>query len=189
MGSQYYNNLIKKVLEASYSDVWDVAVKEWVISDCEEDESLMSACVCGKENLRYLFTIKNVITGKDLFPIGSSCIKKFGREDLKEKANVQESMFKLLHAVKDNKFISLNPELFSRKLLLALYEEGAFTPNQYNNYNGENDYNFLLKMFNKRNKDNISVQQNKKISAIIMSSIRPFLIKKFKNKTNGLDND
>lgn len=188
MSGQYYNNLIKKVLEASYSDVWDVAVKEWVIFDCEEDESLMSACVCGKENLRYLFTIKNMITGNDLFPIGSSCIKKFGREDLKEKANVQESMFKLLHAVKDNKFISLTPELFSRKLLLALYEEGAFMPNQYNNYDGENDYNFLLKMFNKRNKDNISVHQKKKISAIIMSSIRPFLVKKLKDKTNVWDN-
>ena len=37
-------------------------------------------------------------------------------------------------------------------------------------------------MFNKRNKDNISVHQKKKISAIIMSSIRPFLVKKLKDK-------
>ena len=83
MSSQYYNNMIKKVLVSSSSDIWDVAVKEWVISDCEEDGSLMSTCVCGKENLRYLFTIKNMITGNNLPPIGSSCIKKFGREDLK----------------------------------------------------------------------------------------------------------
>ena len=186
MSGQYYNNLIKKVLEASYSDVWDVAVKEWVIFDCEEDESLMSACVCGKENLRYLFTIKNMITGNDLFPIGSSCIKKFGREDLKEKANIQESMFKLLHAVKDNKFISLNPELFSRKLLLALYEEGAFTPNQYNNFNGENDYDFLLKMFNKRNKESITPAQHKKIRAIIVSSIKPYLQTKLDDKIHRI---
>ena len=41
----------------------------------------------------------------------------FGRDDLKEKANVQESMFKLLHAVKDNKFISLNPPLYLYKII------------------------------------------------------------------------
>ena len=36
-----------------------------------------------------------------------------------------ESQFKLLHAVEEVKFLSLSVELFSRKLLLWLYEEGA----------------------------------------------------------------
>lgn len=38
---------------------------------------------------------------------------------------VMESQFKLLHAVEEGKFLSLSVELFSRKLLLWLYEEGA----------------------------------------------------------------
>ena len=91
-------------------------------------------------------------------------------------------MFKLLHAVKDNKFISLNPELFSRKLLFTLYEEGAFVPNPYNDFNGENDYEFLLKMFNKKNKGSITPAQHKKIRAIIVFSIKPYLQTKLDDK-------
>ena len=60
------------------------------------------------------------------------------------------------------------------EVLERLYEEGAFN-SKYNNYNGEVDYNFMLKMFNKRNKDDITVAQRKKIAAILLNSIKPFL--------------
>lgn len=70
MASSYYQNLIKRVLEASTTDNWEIAVREWDIVDCEEDEEHASACVCGKENLRYLFTIRNRETGRSLYPIG-----------------------------------------------------------------------------------------------------------------------
>lgn len=63
MASSYYQNLIKRVLEASTTDNWEIAVREWDIVDCEEDEEHASECVCGKENLRYLFTIRNRETG------------------------------------------------------------------------------------------------------------------------------
>ena len=33
----YYQNLIKSVIEASESDIWEEAVQEWEIFDCEED--------------------------------------------------------------------------------------------------------------------------------------------------------
>ena len=36
------------------------AVAEWDIIDCEEDERLESSCICGKEDLRFLFTIQKV---------------------------------------------------------------------------------------------------------------------------------
>lgn len=181
MSSTYYNNLLKRVIEASESDEWDCAVDEWIVLDCEEDFNCSSSCLCGKENLRYLFTIKNELNGNELFPIGSSCIQKFGRKDLDDKTSVYEDMFKLLHAVETNQFISLSPELFSRKLLLYLYEEGAFDTD-YNNYDGETDYLFMLKMFNKRDKSSITRAQQGKISAIIVSSIKPYLIERLKNK-------
>lgn len=163
MASIYVERLIKRVIELSQSNNWDTAVAEWEIADCEEDDTLSESCVCGKEHLYYLFTIENAINGNTLFPIGSSCIKKFGRDDLDDEAAVREKMFKLYHAVEDNRFISLSPEFFSRKLLKKLYDEGAFDC-EYNGYDGYDDYEFILKMFNKRDKPSITLGQQKKNS-------------------------
>ena len=97
--SKYLQTLIKNVLDNSESKTWELAVTEWEISDVEEDENLEESCICGKEHLRYLFTIKNKLNGNTLYPIGSSCIKKFERDDLKYEVDVKEQLFKLLHAV------------------------------------------------------------------------------------------
>lgn len=180
--SIYLDTLINEVLALSESNVWEIAVKEWEIADCEEDLSRSSDCICGKENLRYLFTIENELNGKYLYPIGSSCIRKFGREDLQSETKVQEDMFRLLHAVENNEFITLDSGYFTRKLIVALYEEGAFEDNAYNNYDGMNDCQFLLDMFNKRDKTNISPAQKRKIRALIGYTIRPFLKQKLDNK-------
>ena len=74
MDSAYRRNLINTVLEASRSSFWDSAVQEWVVDDCEEDNTLSSACICGKEGLRYLYTIYNQETRATLFPIPSSSL-------------------------------------------------------------------------------------------------------------------
>ena len=140
------------VIRSSESDNWKDAVVEWDIDDCEEDLSCSSECVCGKENIKYLYTIRNRYSGRILYPIGSSCINKFGREDLRDATSLIESQFKLLHAV----------------------EEGRFDT-EYNDYDGEDDYEFMLKMFNKRDKDSISLKQDKKIKALLLHAIKPFL--------------
>lgn len=183
MASIYMERLIKRIIELSRGNDWDTAVTEWEIADCEEDDTLSESCVCGKEHLYYLFTIENTVNGNTLFPIGSSCIKKFGRDDLDDEAAVREKMFKLYHAVEDNQFISLSPEFFSRKLLKKLYEEGAFDC-EYNGYDGYDDYEFILKMFNKRDKSTITFGQEKKIRAIIVASIRSYLQNQLSRKTN-----
>ena len=105
--SKYLQTLIKDVMDNSDSNDWDSAVTEWEISDVEEDELLEESCICGKEHLRYLFTIENQLNGNVLYPIGSSCIKKFERDDLKYEVGVKEQLFKLLHAVEDNEFLQL----------------------------------------------------------------------------------
>jgi len=46
--------------------------------------------VCGHQQLRYLFTIENGRNGNVLFPIGSVCIKQFGRQDLDDEAAIRE---------------------------------------------------------------------------------------------------
>lgn len=162
------------VINNSKSDNWQEAVTEWEIYDCEEDENCSEECICGKENIKYLYTIRNIYNGKMLYPIGSSCINKFNRLELKEEATLIESQFKLLHAVEEHMYLSLSSELFSRKLLRWLYEQGAFDT-AYNCYDGEEDYEFMLTMFNKKNKDSITPKQHRKIRAVILNSIRPYL--------------
>ena len=73
--SNYFQTLIKDVMDNSESEYWEDAVTEWEIVDVEEDERLEESCICGKEHLRYLFTIKNQLNGNELYPIGSSCIR------------------------------------------------------------------------------------------------------------------
>lgn len=181
LDNSYYKNLMMTVVRSSESDNWQDAVIEWDIYDCEEDLSCSSECVCGKENIKYLYTIRNRYNGKMLFPIGSSCINKFERRDLREVTTLIESQFKLLHAVESGRYLTLSTELFSRKLLRWLYEEGAFDT-EYNHYDGEGDYEFMLKMFNKRDKDSISYNQDKKIKAILLNSVKPFLSERLAEK-------
>lgn len=180
INSTYYNNLIKAVMDNSEATTWDEAVNEWSIEDVEEDSSLSYSCICGKEHLRYLFTIKNKYNCRLLFPIGSSCIKKFNRDDLDEEVSIKEQLFVLLHAIETKRFINLSSEFFSRKLLYYFYNNDVFTPSNYNSYNPYNDYEFLLDMFNKRSSP--SCAQQKKISAIIMNSIYPYLAKLLEKK-------
>lgn len=184
MDSEYVEKLIKTVVKHSESDCWKDAVKEWKIEDCEEDDSCTGRCICGKENIKYLYMIRNSVNREKLYPIGSSCIKKFERSDMNEEVSLREGTFKLLHAVENNMYLSLSPDLFYRKLLKWLYEQGAFNT-LYNNYNGKEDYQFMLKMFNKRDKNSISPQQNKKIKAILLNSIKPFLLNALSGKSRA----
>ena len=173
--------LAKVVLEKSESKDWDTAVKEWDLVDTNEDIDASSTCVCGKTGLRYLHRITNLINYQNIYPIGSCCIKRFNRADLNEKIDVEEKLFKLYHAVGSNQFLSLSPELFSRKLIKYLYAHGAFDSTNPG-YTAENDYQFFLDMFNKRNKALITVKQDKKIKAILLNNIKPFIQKQLAGK-------
>lgn len=173
LSSLYYENLLGKVLSNSERDnSWESAVLEWEIEDWDEDPNMETSCLCGKENIRYLFSIKNKYNNNVLDPIGSSCIKKFKRSDLDTKTTIYEKLFKLYHAIEENEYIELSSELFSRNLLAHLNQEKVFD-SAYNSYNGNKDYEFILKMFNKRNTP--TKNQVKKIRAIIINQIKPYL--------------
>lgn len=179
MGSSF-ERLFKVIIANSESKDWKNAVKEWSLIDTEEDEFAESECICGKENIRYLHKIKNNINGNIVFPVGSSCIKKFDRSDLNELISVKEKLFRLYHAVENREFLELSPDLFSRKLIKYLYDEGAFVSNN-ENYTAESNYDFFLKMFNKRS--SLTIKEDKKVKAILLNSIKPFIIKQLKNKS------
>ena len=179
--SSYTENLINQIIEASDGKDWDSAVSEWVIEDCIEDEDHSSCCICGKEELRFLYTIRNQYNGKELFPIGSRCIRKFGRGDMDEDTSLYELLFKLLHASRDRKRIELTRDYFSRRLLRHLYDQDAFKPTEYNDNDGYNDYEFMLNMFNRRSP--MTEKQRRKVNAIIYFSIKPHLENVLANKT------
>ena len=181
MIDSYVNNLVFNVIKNSEADTWDLAVYEWELADCEEDELCEASCICGKEHIRYLHKIVNRENGNILFPIGSSCIKKFNRSDLNQDVKIKEDLFKLLHHLENRDYIELSSEFFTRKLIKYLYDEGAFD-NSYNGFDGYYDYEFFLKMFNKRDKLTITHNQQKKINAIIIKSLFPYLRKQLSNK-------
>jgi len=183
MNSDYKNNLKAVIIDNSESEDWYSSVKEWEFFDVEEDEFCNSTCVCGHPNIKYLFTIRNKNNGNFVVPIGSHCIKKFDRADLNELVDVKEQLFKLLHAVENREYITLSSGYFSRKLLKYLYEEGAFIANKYNNYDAKNDYKFMLSMFNARSQLRDSIVR--RINAIMINSIIPFLKDNLKQKKNG----
>ena len=68
----YHEILIKKVIDYSKSNYWNEAVEEWEIVDMEDDLDQTKSCICGKESLRFLYTIKNRYTGITLYPIAYS---------------------------------------------------------------------------------------------------------------------
>ena len=182
--SLYTQNLKKCVIDASVAKDWESAVKEWDIVDCEEDEGCSSVCLCGKENLKYLFTIRNHKNGKILYPIGSTCIEKFERNELEKAVESKIEMYHLAQAIKNSEKIELNSKYFSRNLLDTLYKENVFTGNAYNGYDARMDYWFLLDMFNKRNKENITAAQQRKIAVLISRYIKPYLKEQLKYKHN-----
>ena len=69
---------------------------------------------------------------------------------------------------------NIHPENWE-KMAQVIYEK-------YNDYDGKNDYQFMLDMYNKRNKSNITEQQHRKIRGLIAYSIKPFLRKRLKYK-------
>lgn len=175
MTTERIKTLVRVVLDSSVSNTWDTAVLEWTVVDLEEDPSGRGVCVCGQPNLVEMFTIRNVHNGSHLQPIGNVCVRQFGRNDL----NRQVDLFSELHTLRKEiptGEVTLTSEYFSRALLEHLYSKGAFTPDRWNDYDGENDYEFLLDMFNKRNKNAITSGQQRKISVLLRNKVFPFVL-------------
>ena len=71
-------------------------------------------------------------------------------------------------------------KFFCRVRTNHLYDEGVFAPARYNKYDGINDYEFLLDMFNQRKEPNSN--QQGKINGIIAYSIIPYLQKELSER-------
>ncbi|MFI8633580.1 hypothetical protein ACIGEP_13385 [Microbacterium sp. NPDC077663] len=168
--------LTSKLMAVSVSTDLASAISEWEVVALEEDPSRDNFCVCGQPELAKLFTIRNSRNGEVMYPIGSECVKKFGSKDLDAQVNLYADLLKLRIAVQKVATIEMTSEFFSRAVLEYLYEEGAFTPDQYNGQDGEMDLIFLLKMFNMRYKDRITGPQRRKIRMLMSNKMEPFIL-------------
>lgn len=175
MAADSFEALKRAVESASEADNFVDAALEWNVVELEEHPTGEGECVCGQQNLVKMFTIKNHLNGTELFPIGSHCVNHFGREDLDLQVTVFSDLFSLRKSILAGDRITLTSEHFSRATLKWLLDEGAFPADEWNEYNGEKDYRFLLDMFNKRNKDALSRKQEGKIYQLLKKKVLPFV--------------
>lgn len=106
-------NLIEIINNNSTSENFQTNSREWSVMECIDQGEDTERCICGKEGIRYCYRIHNKKTNKSLYPIGSSCIKKFNNEDM-------NSQMKTLTEFADFK------RYFKEVVLLAM------TKNEYN---------------------------------------------------------
>lgn len=163
------------VLTYSESNNWEEARFEWDIEKCVEGTA---TCICGQSNLRYLYGIKNRQNGKELYPVGTTCIKRFDHgSSVFENYDVWECLYHLRDDIKRYNYgpiFELNSSIFSKKLFKFMYNIGIFKPTPYNKNDPANDWKFMIDMFNKP-KENRSEKQCSKIRAIVMSQIVPWI--------------
>lgn len=125
--------LIQIIIENSESKNFQEAKQEWRVIDCEEGHD---NCICGKKNIVNLFTIKNHLNNKILFPIGSDCVKKFEEDTLNEDLNT------LLLA---NKEFKLGKYKDTGMTYSEIYERDK----SYLRFLKENQYKLKKKTYNK----------------------------------------
>lgn len=77
------------IIENSFASTFGEAVNEWDVIKHEKNPN--SKCICGKKGITHCFTIENHLEFNQLFPIGSCCVKQFGRKDLNERMKQLQS--------------------------------------------------------------------------------------------------
>jgi hypothetical protein len=165
MSTHNFEALRRAVIDLSHSNRWAEAVEEWQVVGVEEDPHGTGICVCGKTGLVYLYEIHNQHTDEALSPIGSSCVNLFEVEELNVTVTVLRFLFELRRAF----------AMGTRVTTLAdLWENGAFPPNEYNRHNGDNDYRFLVDLFNQHH--DFSDAEQRKVWVLINRTIKRFVM-------------
>lgn len=171
-----FQALRRAVIDASVANNWKTAVLEWEVTSVEEHPTSEGQCVCGQTNLLWMYTITNSEQNADLFPIGSTCVNHFERLDMNQQIAVFRKLVQLRSAAREGTKITLTTDYFSRAVLDHLYTFGVFTPDQYNDGDGWNDWDFLRKMFGVHDKTTISQKRQWKIKKILEQKVVPFVL-------------
>ena len=174
-------SLVRAVVEASVANDWDGAVKEWSVTDMVESAENAGVCVCNQHGLHYLFTITNRRNDNELCPIGSTCIKLFGRTDLNRQVNdyihhyeMNRRLYVLRRQMREDPMAIIRNGSGSAALIDELFERDAFPPSDYNDGDGGVDADFLLEMLRRRTRQPSGAQE-RKVWALAKYTVLPFL--------------
>lgn len=97
-----------------------------------------------------------------------------------DEINVRKQLFELLHAVEKGQYLELTPNFFPKTIeafICYCCIPGNLVERQH-----YKDYRFMPDMFNKRTR---ATGQNKKVTAILLYSIKPFLQQYLENKVRN----
>lgn len=100
-------------------------------------------------------------------------MQTFGRTDLNRQVTLYSDLFRLRAAVLNNTRITLTSDYFSRAMIEHLNDEGAFTPDRWG---ADYGYAFILDIFSKRKKDEITGPQCAKIAVLLNQKVIPFVL-------------
>ncbi len=178
---RYKNNFLHPIICSSVSNEWESVAREWEITVYERVEE--DTCICGKEEIKDIYTIRNRINGNELYPIGSRCINKFKSEKMNKDIHAYEKAFnkisngisKLRETIGKGESIKFTARLFSEELIRYLNKEGALD---------DNERQFLLDMTGKRYKRSGEREQ---INEIIENRIVPYIQNSPQNKKIRID--
>lgn len=163
--SRNFKILSKYVIARSVSNDWEDARNEWVIDHLEStNDPLGGTCICTKTGLHYLYMIKNMYNKKEIFPIGSSCIKLFGRSDLNQSAKALHDAKAIAEWPLKDVISAVNHHFgFSRAVIKYLFEQDVITRPQYV---------WLMAAFN--SKKPLNDEGKKYVTDLVRNQIRPW---------------
>ncbi len=166
---KYTENFLLPVIYSSESNTWKSAAREWEIIGYERVEN--DTCICGKEEIKDVYRIRNRLNGNELYPIGSSCINKFESEEMNEDTDKFKKIYnkissgksKLKQTVNKGASIRFIARLFSEELIRYLNKKGVLN---------DSDYQFLLDVRGRRSRNS---EQQERINKIIEDFIVPYI--------------
>jgi hypothetical protein len=158
------NAILEKSIEKNNIEK---AIDEWFVDVgyCVDLGSPIGNCICSHK-IRYEFKIVNRYNGHKLSPIGSECIEKFGSNSMNVWADIAKlynsDQFKEVNkgripynkgvGYSDNMIKQLTLQIFSSPLMNKAIIDYLYE----NKYLDDQCHEFMLKIFNKRNKTEIS---------------------------------
>lgn len=167
---KYNKNFLHPIICSSVSEEWKQAAQEWKVTNYKRVEE--DICICGKEEIKDIYKIRNRLNGNELYPIGSRCINKFKskkmNEDVSEYKRISKKVFnrisKLKETIDKGELIKFSARLFSEELIRYLNQKGVLD---------DNENQFLLDMRSKRRNS----EQKEQIDKIIDDYIVPYVKK------------
>lgn len=169
--------LMESVISNSIADRWENARHEWEVVDYRQDASGKGACICGRNDCIHLYKIQNVYNAKTLAFVGENCISKFDSESLNNSVNHVKRLRIMSKEWKADGYIKL--KRFSPEDIDLFAKDNVIPANKYNNFNAENDIEFLKEFISKyrhkETREKLSQAQLKKAKTLMSLYIKPYL--------------